>query len=275
MARRKPVNPFAPTAEGVSESESTAVVRAPSLKRDVARRADVMFVLDTTGSMQFAIEGVKRAIGEVAEIYLDSRIHIRLGLIEFRDRTLAGGNSDPQSGLPMLERASFTEGEFTTNLNEFRGAVSLLQADGGGPEPESSFDALAEACRSSWQEGSARVLIHITDAPPRIPDREMKSAGDLVEVLTENQIDQLHTVNRGDDDFHPLALARRGPEIGPIRFFVYGITEDASSLVEELREIATVSSDSIESEDSVRTVSSELESDEEEDGESSNPFLSD
>jgi len=279
MAKKKAgFNPFDPNSispKAKPRSHPVASTRpdTPSARSDTARRADVIFVLDTTGSMQFAIEALKAAIGEVAEIFLESRIHIRLGLMEFRDRTLDTGNTDPQCGLPMLERSRFAEGSFTSDLNEFRNAVSSLKADGGGPTPESSFDALAEACRSSWQEGSTRVLIHITDAPPRIPDREMKSGDDLVAVLSENQIDQLHTVNRGDEEYHQLALARRGPESGPIRMYVYQITDDASSLVEELREIATVSSDSIDSEDSDRTLSSVLD-DEEADDESSNPFLS-
>jgi len=272
MAKKAlPFNPFDPNS--MKSKLKPRSDSAPSPRRDIARRADVVFVLDTTGSMGVAIEGVKQAISEVAEIYLGSRIHIRLGLIQFRDRTLGAGNTDPQSSLPMLERISFSEGDFTTNLDDFRMAVSRLVADGGGPEPESSFDALAEACRSSWQEGSAKVLIHITDASPRIPDREMKSADDLVAVLTENQIDQLHTVNGGDEEYHQLALARRGPEIGPIRLFVYGITSDVSSLVDELREIATVSSDSIESEEP-DTVYSELDVDEEGDEDPSNPFIS-
>jgi len=55
--------------------------------------------------------------------------------------------------------------------------------------------------------------------------------------------------------------------------FVYGITSDVSSLVDELREIATVSSDSIESEEP-DTVYSELDVDEEGDEDPSNPFIS-
>ena len=50
----------------------------------------------------------------------------------------------------------------------------MVSSSGGGPHPESSFDALALAARSNWREEANRIIIHITDAPPHQPDVKLE-----------------------------------------------------------------------------------------------------
>lgn len=77
----------------------------------MAKLADVMFVLDTTGSMRNAIEAVKNVIGQLADIYSEASIETRLGIIQFRDRVLTHGQDEGTNR--TLERAQFDEGDFT------------------------------------------------------------------------------------------------------------------------------------------------------------------
>ena len=152
----------------------------------MAKLADIVFTLDTTGSMGFAIEAMKRTITQLADIYLEARIDTRLGIIQFRDRVNFG---ESDSGNPTLQRESFVNG-FTSDPKEFRDAVSWYRAAGGGPTPESSFDALALASRSEWRDEANRIIIHITDAIPHLPDREINNVKSLVDMLSEVNIDQ-------------------------------------------------------------------------------------
>ena len=71
----------------------------------MAKLADIVFTLDTTGSMGFAIEAMKRTITQLADIYLEARIDTRLGVIQFRDRVNFG---ETDSGNPTLRREFLT-----------------------------------------------------------------------------------------------------------------------------------------------------------------------
>ena len=235
--------------------------------------ANVMFCLDTTGSMTFAINAVKEAIARVTEIYVSARIDIRVGLIEFRDRIHAyeHGNPDFDGYHETLRMIDFEgQGNFTDNPERFRGEVSELIADGGGPTPESSFDAMAHAAReSSWTEGSTKVIILITDAPPRIPDYEISNIDELVEVMSSSAIDQIFIVT--PMNYHEAwdEMARVEVRSGEWAFVSWHELEanpTTERLVEELEIIAQTSSDSI-------SESENNETEEDDDGsESENPF---
>ena len=50
----------------------------------MAKLADIVFTLDTTGLNGLAIEAMKRTITQLADIYLEARIDTRLGVIQFQ-----------------------------------------------------------------------------------------------------------------------------------------------------------------------------------------------
>ena len=225
------------------------------------RRADVVFVLDTTGSMAEVIGAVKNSINEVAEVYLESNILIRLSLIEFRDRVEAAksGNHEfeYQEGggrLPTLRVVDFKTAEpnsseiFTRNFDAFKAAVSELVADGGGPLEESSLDALARASKSEWKEGATRILILLTDAPPNIPDYEMKSVAKTASEFTAEGIDQMFVLcpKIEIDEYRGLARART-TKGGPIywQFLPLEQSSESSEIIDSLLQVATSSSTSI------------------------------
>lgn len=253
------------------------------------RRADVVFVLDTTGSMAEVIGAVKNSINEVAEVYLESNILIRLSLIEFRDRVEAerkGNHEFDLSGglrLPTLRVVDFQTAEnaststFTRNFDAFKSAVSELVADGGGPLEESSLDALARASKSEWKEGATRILILLTDAPPNFPDYEMESVAHTASILTTEGIDQMFVLcpKREVDEYRELARARttRG---GPIywQWLPLEQSSESSDIIASLLQVATSSSTSISGSEleevEVPTVVFNDDDDEDLDG---NPFL--
>ena len=50
------------------------------------RQADIMFVLDCTGSMQGEIDAIKETIMDFADTIESEGVRVRVGLVEFRDR---------------------------------------------------------------------------------------------------------------------------------------------------------------------------------------------
>jgi uncharacterized protein YegL len=151
-----------------------------------AGRAQVLFVLDVTGSMMHEIDGVKDNIKDFFDYIQTEGLQVEVGLIAFRDLQVR----EPPEVL------SFGEGEvFTADARAFKKRMAKLTALGGGSNPgESSLDALVLACHQPFRPDGARVVILITDEPPLIPDGEVNSFDDVTQALTAARIDQLHLV---------------------------------------------------------------------------------
>jgi uncharacterized protein YegL len=149
------------------------------------RRAQVMFVLDCTGSMEAEIEGVKDSISGFMDYIQSEGLSVEAGLIAFRDLQ----ENEPPEVLQFEGRP------FTRDAKLFKKRMAPLTAEGGGMNPgESSFDALVRACRQPFDKDAARILIVITDEPPLLPDGEVKDFDDIAAALAQGQIDQLHFV---------------------------------------------------------------------------------
>ena len=251
----------------IAMSRFGLTVNAPRNGRGV----DVMFVLDVTGSMQFAINGVRDGIIEFAQELGKRKLDARVGLVAFRDR-LNGvtnfrmpvpkeraparrgrtrGRSDPMPPAAPADTGSSIEepflinvaGEvFTRDYAEFGREVGRkLVADGGGDEPESSLDGLALAARQPFRADATRVLILITDASPKIPDKETESIGEAAEILRKNKIDQLHLViNDGHRDIYSVLQDDSPGTIFNLQGAASGENKFASLLPTVSREIARI-----------------------------------
>ena len=162
----------------------------PLGQSEAGPQVDVMFVLDVTGSMEEEINGVRDGIiAFVGALRSRSIGSTRVGLIAYRDRS--------EGEEPRTLRVG---GEpFTTHLAGFRREVGSLRADGGGDEPESTLDALALAAEQPFRPGAKKVLLLITDAPPRVPDKDTTSVAGAVQALRGRGMDQLHLVIQDGD----------------------------------------------------------------------------
>ncbi|MBY0455744.1 MAG: VWA domain-containing protein, partial [Gemmataceae bacterium] len=170
----------------------TAVAVAPLLPP--RPQADIVFVLDVTGSMQNQIDGLQRGIGTFARDLESAKVDGRFGCVAFRD--LVVNDRDPATGspVPSMKVIRFNGNTFTADPGAFAREVGVEKAIGGGDDPESSLDAVAEACKSSnydFRKGAARVLVLITDAAPKVLSVGVKDATDALKAAT---IDQLHLV---------------------------------------------------------------------------------
>jgi len=118
---------------------------------------EMVFALDTTGSMGGLIEGAKQRIwGIVNEVMQSaSRPSVRVGLVAYRDR----GDEYITKILPL-----------TDDLDKVYSELMNYSANGGGDGPENVRRALADAVRSAgWSErrrGLAQIIFLVGDAPP-------------------------------------------------------------------------------------------------------------
>lgn len=131
--------------------------------------ADVMFIVDTTGSMSPGIAAVDAALsGTVAALApLGS---IATGAAEYKDKTNAGDPFDYR-----LDQA------ITTNSALTQSALGALSAGGGGDDPEQGLFALTTATTDSatgWRAGAKKIEVIVGDAPSHSdPDHPVAAGG--------------------------------------------------------------------------------------------------
>lgn len=129
--------------------------------------ADVVFAIDTTGSMKDDLEKLKAewvpALLEQVKKFKD----IRLGLLFYRDYN----DSYNYKGLPV-KYFDFTRNtnQFTKNLNTVR-----IRGNEGGDIPEAVYEALYAGLNFyGWRKGAVKKIILIGDAEPHPKPRGPK-----------------------------------------------------------------------------------------------------
>jgi Mg-chelatase subunit ChlD len=123
-------------------------------------RLDVLFLLDTTGSMSDELERIQDTIDSIAQRIdaFEPRPNVRFGLVAYRD-----------TGDDYLMR----DYDFTPDVDAFREVLATFEADGGGDTPEALEEGLHEAVHGvQWSEGAVRLVFLVADAGPHI-EREL------------------------------------------------------------------------------------------------------
>jgi hypothetical protein len=152
-----------------------------------APRIEVVFVLDTTGSMSGLIEGAKRKIWSIANQMASGqpRPEIRMGLIGYRDR-----------GDAYVTRVR----DLGPDVDGLYGELQQLSAGGGGDTPESVNQALHEAVtRMSWTPGQEvyKVVFLVGDAPPHMDYQDDVPYAESVRLARSRGI-VINTMQCGD-----------------------------------------------------------------------------
>ncbi len=116
-----------------------------------AGKADVVFVVDTTGSMSEEIRNVKNNITTFVSNLEENKVDIRLGLVEYRDIYVDGIRSTKSY-------------DWYTDVSDFKNKLGTLGVGGGGDTPESVVDALYCARNMKYRTGVKKYIILLTDA---------------------------------------------------------------------------------------------------------------
>jgi len=190
------VKPVKVIAEAKVEGKTvTASTSTSAAVFDPSRpQADIMFVLDVTASMQNEIDGVKNGVRSFAAALSRNKIDFRIGLVAFRDLS--------HDGAGAMQVLKFNGDVFTSDAEAFRDQVGKLLASGGGDIPESSLEAVTEATNQPFRKSATKVLLLITDAPPKVLDQnnrhsdaEIPGAVRRVAGVVKNKgIDSVHLV---------------------------------------------------------------------------------
>jgi len=139
-------------------------------------QADIVFVIDTTGSMSDEIDAVKQNINNFVDKLKTKDISVNLGLVTYKDITCDGQNSTVGHG-------------FFSSVDDFKNALGSIKVDGGGDTPETLIDALETARLLGFRENSTKFIVVLTDANYKLENRfGIKSADEIIERLKSDNI---------------------------------------------------------------------------------------
>ena len=152
-------------------------------------QVEVVFVLDSTGSMGGLIEGAKQKIWAIAnEIILQKpEPDVKIGLLTYRDL-------GDEYVTKMMD--------LTTDVDAIYGFLMPIQANGGGDGPESVNQALDEAVNlMSWtpkEKAVYRVIFLVGDYPPHMDyPNDVKYPETCKKALENNII--INTIQCGNE----------------------------------------------------------------------------
>ena len=133
---------------------------------------DVLFLLDSTGSMSDEIDKIKETLLSIARQVSDlpSRPELRFGLVSYRDRE---------------DRYVTRLYDFDSNVRRFSHTIRRVTAEGGGDYPESLNEALHAAVNQpDWRpDRGVRLIFLLADAPPHLDyDQDYDYAKEMVQA---------------------------------------------------------------------------------------------
>lgn len=152
---------------------------------DSGRAVDIVFAVDTTGSMGGLLDGAKRTVWSIANQVrsIDPNADLRVGLVAYRD---------------LGDDYVTKDFALTDDLDAMYAELSSYQAAGGGDVPENVDAALYDAVhKMKWRSGAKKMIFLVGDAPPssrgEVPRFEMTA-----QQAAKYQI-KINTIRCGQD----------------------------------------------------------------------------
>jgi len=160
-----------------------------------AGRADIVILIDSTGSMTRFIDELKEKCVAFSRKLESQALEHRFALIGFGD---------------SKEALWLDVHPFTGDVAEFRESVGRIERFDGGDFPESALDALEKALALPFDERAIRRFYLVTDARYHEPTQSGRSAAEIGARLAKERV-FLHVFSRSqyENDYRKL-LAQAG-----------------------------------------------------------------
>jgi molecular chaperone DnaK len=206
------------TGEDLKTGSKKVVQVQKGVRLDTSFNVDIIFTIDTTGSMSSYIAGVKDTCKQFASILQSSNVNYRLALVGFGDELIGE--------MPSIYN-------FTESVNTFKDNVTNCPETGGGDEPESQFDAIIKSAALFNVESNAkRIIILITDASAHGKDTSglgKYSTKDVMQAIDDRNI-IVYSITPEINYYKEFAKRNGGN---------YFQIQDYSKIITELQNIAT------------------------------------
>lgn len=151
-------------------------------------KADIVFVIDTSRSMQPFIDMTRQAVAQMSRSFsAETADRFRFGLVVYRD------------SLEVAPQLEYVTRNLTPELVDADGLVGLLEKDaaatavGSIDYAEEAFAGVDEALHSKWREGALRFVILVGDASSHPKGHKQNTTGkDETDLRREYDDAQVH-----------------------------------------------------------------------------------
>lgn len=148
----------------------------------VKGQVDIVFVVDTTGSMSTYIRNVKDNITAFVDALEAANIHPNFALVDYRDITCDGRHS-------TNAKKNGDGSNWFKTAEEFKKQIASLSVNGGGDYPETAIDALEMARRLDMRKSSQKFFVLVTDATYKADNNYgIGSMSEMTDLLVEDGI---------------------------------------------------------------------------------------
>ncbi len=170
-------------------AEETSVVAASAETEKITSRAssgamaqaDIVFIIDTTGSMGDEIDNVKNNINTFVDVLKSKGVSAGLALIDYQDLEADGYDS-------TRIHKNGTSNWFY-NMDSYKTAISALRLGYGGDTPECAVDALETARLLDMRASAGKIFVLVTDANYKVDNRYgIASMATEIELLKNDGI---------------------------------------------------------------------------------------
>ena len=148
---------------------------------------DIVFALDTTGSMDGLLAGAKAKIWDIARQAQRGQPtpDLRVGLVAYRD-----------NGDTYVTKVT----DLTADLDKVYARLSSLRADGGGDNPEHVIRGLHDAVHVHWSDDpeAVKIVYLVGDAPPHYDYKDGLTMSGVLAEAKQRGI-RISAIRCGDD----------------------------------------------------------------------------
>jgi len=170
----------ASSAYSLRSSARTAAVTSRASAGAMAQ-ADIVFVIDTTGSMGDEISNVKENVEYFIDALKEKGVSAGLALVDYQDIKADGEDS---TRVHKNGRSNWFY-----NMDDYKSAIAALSLGSGGDEPESAVDALETARLLDMRPSAGKIFILITDASYKDENRYgISNMSEEIELLVKTGV---------------------------------------------------------------------------------------
>lgn len=141
-------------------------------------QADIVFIIDTTGSMGEEIAAVQESVGDFVASMNSNGISAALGLVTYEDMMVDGYDST------CIHKNGASNWFYS--VSAFQSALSSLTLGTGGDVEECAVDALETARLMGLRGSAGKLFVLVTDAPSKTDNRYGISSLEAEIQLLEN-----------------------------------------------------------------------------------------
>jgi hypothetical protein len=191
-------------AEAAGQAEPAAPAAAPQTRAKTKGVADVVFLIDVSGSMAPIIDALRRNIEAFVDSLSAGGANNAAPVRDWRGKVVGYRDIEAASseGVEWIE-----DHPFVRDTAALKAQLASLKAQGGGDEPESLLDALYKVATTEatpkgsqsedpnkwrYRSDAARVVVVFTDASFKetlsIPEAKGGSLQDVANVVMANRI---------------------------------------------------------------------------------------